>query len=81
MSAKEGSFSSVDEKKQPADVNVHVAAAEKEVDTAAQLAAALDGEISQEEFDRVRKKIDWHILPLMCSECFCLLRPRCLARS
>ena len=60
-----GSF---DEKKH-ADVNVHVAVAE-EVDTAAQLAAALDGEVSQEEFDRVRRKIDWHILPLMCSAYF-----------
>lgn len=69
MSAK-GSFSDAADEKKGHDVNVHVAVAEKEVDTAAQLAAALDGEVSQEEFDRVRKKIDWHILPLMCSEYF-----------
>ena len=46
----------------------HVAVADKDVDTAAQLAAGLDEELSPEEATRIRKKIDWHILPLMCSE-------------
>ena len=44
-----------------------LAVADREVDTAAQLAAALDGELTPEESTRLRKKIDWHILPLMCS--------------
>ena len=70
MSAK-GSFSDSDEKKH--DVNVHVAVAEKEVDTAAQLVAGQDFELDPEEALRIRKKIDWHILPLMCSECLSLL--------
>ena len=61
------SFSDTDEKKE-AHVDVHVAVADREVDTAAQLVAALDEEITPEESERLRKKIDWHILPLMCSE-------------
>ena len=72
MSSKD-SFGGSDEKK-AAQINVtHVAVADKEVDTAAQLAAALDEELSPEEAVRIRKKIDWHILPLMCSR-FMLLR-------
>ncbi|KAI0743076.1 MFS general substrate transporter [Daedaleopsis nitida] len=63
-----GSFSdAVDEKKGRENVHVHhVAAKDKDVDTAAQLAAQLDGELSPEEATRLRKKIDWHIMPLMC---------------
>ena len=61
------SFSDTDEKK-GAHVDVHVAVADREVDTAAQLVAALNEEITPEESMRLRKKIDWHILPLMCSE-------------
>ncbi len=67
MSAK-GSFSAADEKNADVAVDVHVAAADKDVDTAAQLAAGLDEELTPEEATRLRKKIDWHILPLMCSE-------------
>ncbi|KAI0819437.1 MFS general substrate transporter [Trametes gibbosa] len=63
MSAK-GSFADSDEKK--AHVNVHVAVADEDVDTAAKLAAGLDQDLTPEEFDRIRRKIDWHILPLMC---------------
>ncbi|KAI0651041.1 MFS general substrate transporter [Trametes meyenii] len=63
MSTK-GSFSEPDEKK--VHVAVHVAVADKDVDTAAQLAAGLDQDLTPEESDRLRKKIDWHILPLMC---------------
>ncbi|EIW80168.1 MFS general substrate transporter [Coniophora puteana RWD-64-598 SS2] len=37
----------------------------KEVDTGAQLAAGFTGELDPEEALRIRKKIDWHILPLM----------------
>ena len=63
-----GSIDHSDEKKGPiVDVVAHVAVANKEVDTAAQLATGLD-ELSPEEAARIRKKIDWHILPLMCSE-------------
>ena len=65
MSTKD-SFSDVDEKK--VQVNVHVAAVDKDVDTAAQLAAGIDQELTPEESNRLRKKIDWHILPLMCSK-------------
>ena len=63
-----GSVDHSDEKKgSVVDVVTHVAVADKEVDTAAQLAAGLD-ELSPEEAIRIRKKIDWHILPLMCSK-------------
>ncbi|KAI6117991.1 MFS general substrate transporter [Pisolithus sp. B1] len=43
-----------------------VAVSAKEVDTAAQLAAGLSGTLDPEEALRIRKKIDKHILPLMC---------------
>ncbi|KIJ61693.1 hypothetical protein HYDPIDRAFT_31026 [Hydnomerulius pinastri MD-312] len=43
-----------------------VAVSSTEVDTAAQLAAGLSGDIEPEEALRIRKKIDRHILPLMC---------------
>lgn len=66
MSAK-NSFSDTDEKKTQVDVH-HVAVADADVDTAAKLAAGLDQALTPEESDRLRKKIDWHILPLMCSE-------------
>ncbi len=65
MSAK-NSFN--DEKNAQVDVH-HVAVADADVDTAAKLAAGLDHELTPEESERLRKKIDWHILPLMCSEC------------
>ncbi|KAI8996298.1 MFS general substrate transporter [Trametes punicea] len=62
MSIKE-SFSEADEKK--VQVAVHVAVADKDVDTAAELAAGIE-EVTSEESIRIRRKIDWHILPLMC---------------
>ncbi|KAH9886673.1 MFS general substrate transporter [Cubamyces lactineus] len=68
MSA-ENSFSDTDEKKVQVNVdidNVHVAVADRDVDTAAQLVAGIEGELTAEESNRIRKKIDWHILPLMC---------------
>ncbi|KAI6010102.1 MFS general substrate transporter [Pisolithus microcarpus] len=43
-----------------------VSVSTKEVDTAAQLAAGLSGTLDPEEALRIRKKIDKHILPLMC---------------
>ena len=70
MSA-ENSFSDADEMKVQVNVdvdNVHVAVADRDVDTAAQLVVGIEGELSAEESNRIRKKIDWHILPLMCSE-------------
>ena len=71
MSAKI-SLSDTEEKETAtnANVHVHVAAADKDVDTAAQLAAGLDEELTPEEATRIRKKIDWHIMPLMCSTFF-----------
>ena len=44
-----------------------------DLDTGAQLVAAgsdLHVEAGDEDIKRVRNKIDWHILPLMCSGCF-----------
>ncbi|KAI6113439.1 MFS general substrate transporter [Pisolithus croceorrhizus] len=43
-----------------------IAVSSKEVDTAAQLAAGLSGTLDPKEALRIRKKIDKHILPLMC---------------
>ncbi|KAH9929350.1 MFS general substrate transporter [Fomitopsis serialis] len=37
------------------------------VDTGAQLVAGEDAEVSEGEANAVRNKIDWHILPLMCT--------------
>ena len=45
----------------------HVAFTNDQVDTAAQLVAGQDFELDPEEAARIRKKIDWHILPMMCS--------------
>jgi hypothetical protein len=40
----------------------------EQVDTAAALVAGQDeGELDPAEARRIRKKIDWHILPMMCS--------------
>ena len=46
----------------------HVAT-EWEVDVAAQLSAGFDEDISDADALRIRKKIDWHLMPLMCGEC------------
>ncbi|EMD34999.1 hypothetical protein CERSUDRAFT_85745 [Gelatoporia subvermispora B] len=62
MSSRESFSEQEDEKKG----NVHVAVATREVDTAAELVAGDNLEVSAEEGARIRKKIDWHILPLMC---------------
>lgn len=64
MASRESFSEEEDEKKE----NVHVAVATKEVDTAAELVAGDDIELDPAEADRIRKKIDWHILPLMCGE-------------
>ncbi|KAJ8093462.1 hypothetical protein PM082_020319 [Marasmius tenuissimus] len=45
----------------------HVELKVKEVDAAAELALADYGELDAAEALRIRKKIDIHILPLMCS--------------
>ncbi|KAA1466621.1 MFS general substrate transporter [Dentipellis sp. KUC8613] len=55
-----GSFSEKDEK-----VDHGVAVSTKQVDTGAQLVAGL-GELDDAEATRIRRKIDRHILPLMC---------------
>jgi hypothetical protein len=44
----------------------HVAASA--VDTAAAVVSGNEGELEHGEAMRIRKKIDWHILPLMCGE-------------
>ena len=43
-------------------------ATEWEVDVAAQLSAGFDEDISDADALRIRKKIDWHLMPLMCCE-------------
>lgn len=44
----------------------HVAFRNDQVDTAAQLVAGKALDLDPAEAERIRKKIDWHILPLMC---------------
>ncbi|KZT03213.1 MFS general substrate transporter [Laetiporus sulphureus 93-53] len=56
--------SSLDEKASKA--NVHVAAVRNEVDTGAQLVAGTAMTVDPAEANRVRKKIDRHLMPLMC---------------
>ncbi|EIN05062.1 MFS general substrate transporter [Punctularia strigosozonata HHB-11173 SS5] len=56
-----GSPKLTDEKHHPAH-----AVSTREVDTAAALVAGDDLELDEAEALRVRKKIDWHILPMMC---------------
>ena len=46
---------------------VHVALFTDEVDTGAKLVAGTNIRVDVEEALRVRRKIDWHIMPLMCS--------------
>lgn len=41
---------------------------QKEVDVAAGLALSPGQELDPAEALRIRRKIDWHIIPLMCSE-------------
>lgn len=45
----------------------HLAFSDAQVDTAAQLVAGQDFDLDPAEAIRIRKKIDWHILPMMCS--------------
>ncbi|GLB38572.1 putative major facilitator superfamily protein [Lyophyllum shimeji] len=56
---------SLDEKHIPEKQPETVAVSTKEVDTAAELFLG-DGELDPVEASRVRKKIDFHIIPLMC---------------
>lgn len=44
----------------------HVAFTNDQVDTAAQLVAGQDIELDPAEAARIRRKIDWHIMPMMC---------------
>ncbi|KAH9834589.1 MFS general substrate transporter [Rhodofomes roseus] len=46
---------------------IHVAVVTDEVDTGAQLVAGTVVEVDPQEALRVRRKIDWHIMPLMCT--------------
>lgn len=48
----------------------HLAFKTDAVDTGAQLVAGEQIELDPAEATRIRKKIDWHILPLMCSMYF-----------
>ncbi|KZT03140.1 MFS general substrate transporter [Laetiporus sulphureus 93-53] len=45
----------------------HIAVSSEVVDTAAQLISGITDTLDPIEADRVREKIDWHILPLMCT--------------
>ncbi|PPR01815.1 hypothetical protein CVT24_001679 [Panaeolus cyanescens] len=54
-----------DEKKRKDDTVVEVSSI-RELDTAAELAAGDQGPLDPQEALRIRRKIDWHILPLMC---------------
>jgi len=45
----------------------NVSVSTKEVDTGAQLVAGADIELDEAESLRIRRKIDWHIMPLMCT--------------
>ncbi|KAG6866173.1 hypothetical protein C0991_007723 [Blastosporella zonata] len=56
---------SLDEKVPSLKDDSHVAVSTKIVDTAAELSFG-DGELDSTEALRIRKKIDYHILPLMC---------------
>lgn len=51
------------------EANLHHRAFNKnQADAGAQLVAGRQAEVDPAESVRIRKKIDWHILPLMCSE-------------
>ncbi|KAI0072273.1 MFS general substrate transporter [Panus rudis PR-1116 ss-1] len=57
--------SSVDKKTVPAEQHLaHVASAD--LDVAAQLTAGKEVKFTSEQAERVRRKIDWHLMPLMC---------------
>lgn len=61
------------------EANLHHRAFNKnQADAGAQLVAGLQADVDPAESARIRKKIDWHILPLMCSE-FRLTQARCFA--
>ncbi|KAI0944706.1 hypothetical protein AcW1_002354 [Taiwanofungus camphoratus] len=47
-------------------VNVHVAVVTEQVDTGAQLVAGTEMEVDPKEALRIRRKIDRHLMPLMC---------------
>ncbi|KAI0937983.1 hypothetical protein AcV7_003302 [Taiwanofungus camphoratus] len=64
MSTREPSVhSSIDDEKKG---NVHIAIVTEEADTGAQLVAGTTTEVDPAEALRVRRKIDRHIMPLMC---------------
>ena len=71
------SSDSYDEKDVKSDIHIaagevdqhHLAFKTDQVDTGAQLVAGEQIELDPAEARRIRKKIDWHILPLMCSTC------------
>lgn len=46
----------------------HIALGRTQVDTAAELVAGKDVELDAEEARRIRRKIDWHLMPMMCSK-------------
>lgn len=52
----------------PVSAHAHLAFKQDQVDTAAQLVAGEHIELDPAEALRIRRKIDWHILPMMCSK-------------
>ena len=54
----------------------HIAFGQTQVDTAAELVTGQELELDTKEADRIRRKIDWHLMPMMCSTfsmCFLFL--------
>lgn len=46
----------------------HIAFEQTQVDTAAELVAGRELELDATEARRIRRKIDWHLMPMMCSK-------------
>ena len=46
----------------------HIAFEQTQVDTAAELVAGREVELDATEARRIRRKIDWHLMPMMCSK-------------
>jgi ACS family allantoate permease-like MFS transporter len=59
-----------DDKHQDEKHHAFLSVTTKEVDTAAELGSGEQGELDPQEAARVLRKIDKHILPLMCSKYF-----------
>ncbi|KAL6303391.1 major facilitator superfamily domain-containing protein [Sparassis latifolia] len=61
-----GKGSDIDVDVKEKQVDTHVAVVTEEADTGAALVAGTSMEVDPQEAARIRRKIDWHIMPLMC---------------